>query len=153
MKAIVKLWMLIGLVSNVFAADCVLTVTKDNCWNNYDVNIHFFDGETGQNVAQLVVPANQNWGRVKFTCHAPQIFTATAKFSPDIWEGDSAKTYNSDRVWTLPEVAPAGDTVWAINMCYGKDFATLPQPLNAKNCKCDPKAAPAYDFKVTDVNA
>lgn len=153
MKTLFKIFLGLGLASNIYAADCVLTIIKDNCWTNYDINIEFFDAENGQFVARANVPSNQNWGRVKFKCHSSQIFTAKARFSPDIWEGDSKKTYSSVRVWNLPEIAPAGDAAWAINMCYSKDFASIPEPLNAKNCKCDPKSAPAFDFKITDVNA
>jgi len=134
---------LLFAITPTFATQCVITVHKDTCWETYQVKIQFFDKKNNQPLTSIFIPGNQNWGRVKFNCQPGQVLAASASFSPTIYAGENNKTYSSARFWSLPSSEAEIGAIWALDICFGTDFANLPFPPKASNtCQCNPTDVP-----------
>lgn len=138
-------------VSNAFAVECVITAIKNSCWKDYEATITIRDVQTKKDLTTFKIPQNKDWGRTQFSCQPGQIFDAKASFSPDIWDGDGSKIYNSKRIWGLPTKAPNSDVRWSLNLCYSDDFTGMPEPIKSKNCVCDQSIAPPVEMKTTEI--
>jgi hypothetical protein len=126
-----------------WATQCVLTLVKDSCWTDYQVNVQFTDKLSNKLVTTVNIPANQNWSRVKFNCAAGQVLAGVATFSPIIFSSEKNNTYSGVRFWHLPQTVPEAGVIWSLQICFGSDFANLPFPPKATgNCKCDTSLIP-----------
>ena len=126
-----------------WAAQCVLTLVKDSCWTDYQVNVQFNDKLSNKLVTTVNIPAKQNWSRVKFDCAPGQILGGIATFSPIVFSSEKNNTYAGVRFWNLPQSEPEPGVIWSLQICFGSDFANLPFPPKATgNCKCDVSGIP-----------
>ena len=137
-----RLWLVffgalfISLKLNAFS--CVMTIAKDNCWSNYDVTITVLDLDTHKNITSIVIPKGKTWTKQQFTCQPHQKLMYYATFLPIIWKDDAGKTYRGHSFWALPHSINPGETAWQLNVCYARDFAETPLPVDSRgNCRCD----------------
>lgn len=133
-----------GVSSQVSALDCFLTVVKDSCWTDFDVNVKMTNADEGKQILSITVPKGKSWSREKFTCDAGESLSYMATFSPVFWAADKGKQYPGIKFWKLPEQMKAGDTAWNITVCYPEQFSEVPLPPSARGtCKCDARNIPA----------
>ncbi|WP_231861894.1 hypothetical protein [Legionella hackeliae] len=126
------------LSTSSFAFPCFLTLVKDTCWTNYDVQVVVIDANTNDKVVTVKAPKGKAWGRESFNCSPAQRFFYQATYQPVFWQSEVGKVYSSTRYWTLPAAVGPGDTAWNIPICFPSNFASVPFPPDAQgNCKCD----------------
>ena len=124
--------------AHTYAFPCFLTMVKDNCWTDYEIKVKVVDTKDNKQLAEIIVPKAQSWGRISFQCEPGQIFLLNAKFSPLIWHAEAGRMYVSTRYWSLPKHTSAGEVAWNLSMCYAADFSGVPMPPSSTNsCKCD----------------
>ena len=128
-----------------YALSCVVTLVKDNCWLDYDVTIDIQDSRKKVSLSKALIPKGKNWNRVSFECEPTQVLSATAMFSPAIWEKDKDKVYNAVRFWTLPGLPPEKEALWSINICFPGQFESVPSPLQTQNCGCSLDGIPPVE--------
>jgi hypothetical protein len=132
------------ITAELYAFQCFLTLAKDSCWSNYDINVTVIDASNNQEVATVNLPKGKAWGRQSFSCQPAQEFFYQATYRPVFWQSEMGKIYKSIRYWSLPGVIGPKDTAWNIPVCYPADFATVPLPPDALgNCSCDWSSIPA----------
>jgi len=122
---------------------CYITVAKDNCWANYNVNVEVIDSLSSNVLKKLEIPKGKTWDRQSFECDAMQKLMYQARFTPVFWKGEENKVYSAERFWFMPEKINPGDKAWTIDVCYPKDFGQVPMPPEAGgDCKCDFSSIP-----------
>jgi len=139
---------LLALVSSsTFAFKCYITVIKDSCWKNYNVNVAVLDAvESDRVIKQVSVPKGTPWARDTFDCQPNQQLKMQATFTPVFWEADSGKKYDGLKYWTLPAQIGKGETAWNLTICYPNKFAEVPLPLDAQShCVCDASKIPPVE--------
>lgn len=133
----------IGLVAQVHAFPCFITMVKDNCWTNYNLNVVVTNPTTGKTVTTVSVPQGTAWARQQFNCQPADVLAFTATFDPVFWQNDVGKTYAAQHEWTLPKNITKGETAWNITVCYPAEFSEVPMPPEAgSNCVCNTKDIP-----------
>lgn len=136
---------LFGVVfsQQLMAFDCYLTLAKDNCWTDYDVNVTVTDTVSNQALTVVTVPKGQSWTRQKFTCQPGENLLNTATFSPTVWDATPNMVYNAKKFWALPQTVRAGQTAWELQVCFADAFSAVPMPATATGtCACDFKSIP-----------
>ena len=125
------------------AFTCFLTLVKNSCWVDYNVNVDVTDASTSKSILTGTVLKGKLWSRTKFACEAGQAFNYTATFSPIIWESDKGKHYPGKSTWSLPAEIKKGDTAWNITVCYPEEFSEVPYPItNVTKCVCNNQNLP-----------
>ena len=128
---------------------CQLVVIKNTCWKDYDVSINLIDFKTHQTHQIVELKKGDNYAKQTFKCVPLATYSATATFSPAIWEQDKGKAYESSQVWNAPPALAEGTQAWAISMCFSNDFADVPVPLgDVSNCKCTPPKRKGVKYSV-----
>ncbi len=153
MERIAKLLCNILLLNFIFmckanALSCYITIVKDSCWKNYDLYVTVNNAETGAKLGEIAVYQGKQWGRAKFDCTPGITLELEAKYSPDIWSGDSEKVFKAIRFWKLPKKPTNAEALgWNVSVCYPKWFADVPMPPDASgDCKCDMQAVPKFEI-------
>ena len=142
MKTVIGL-IITGLVTQAHAFSCFLTLAKDSCWTNYNVNVDVIDPTTNHKLITVTVPKGKSWAREPFTCQPGQKLIYYARFSPNFWQGQANVTYAAQRYWTLPSAVTNQETAWEISVCYPQAFSEVPFPPEASgNCQCNFKIIP-----------
>jgi hypothetical protein len=131
-------FLLIALSSQVFAFQCYLTLVKDSCWTNYDVNVVVLNSENNDTLTTIEVPKGKSWSRQPFACNPGMKLMYRATFLPVFWQSEKGKTYWAIRYWSLPAAIGPKESAWDIPVCFSSAFAAVPFPPDATgNCKCD----------------
>ena len=121
----------------VYAFPCFITMVKDSCWAQYNVEVKISDSATNKVVATSSIPVGKSWDRQKFNCEPAETLSLRASFNPVFWESDTGKTYAARHSWSLPLTITKDESAWNITVCYPKDFSEVPMPPEAgNNCKC-----------------
>lgn len=121
-----------------WAFDCYFTLVKDSCWTKYDVTVDVTDANTLKPILTVNIPAGESWVREKFACKPLQKMAYKAHFSPEIWQGDANKTFSGQKFWELPDAIQSYQKAWNVEICYPKQFLSVPFPPDATgNCTCD----------------
>ncbi len=129
---------LLVTASNVYAFNCFITAVKDSCWQGYEIKIDVIDVTADKKILSMVIPKDQDWVRVDFSCYPKQSLLYTATFHPLIWENNADTVYKSKHYWFLPETIKDNEIAWEISLCYTQDFAETPLPAKATgHCICD----------------
>lgn len=127
----------------VHAFTCFVTVIKDSCWTQYNVDVKITNSGTGKAITTSSIVAGKSWDRQKFSCDPEETLSLSATFNPVFWESDTGKVYAARHNWSLPQTINKDETAWNINVCYPKDFAEVPLPPQAgSDCKCDTDSIP-----------
>lgn len=127
-----------------WAFPCYLTLVKDSCWTNYEVNVVMMDALNRNKLTTITVPKSKSWARQKFTCQPGQKLVYEATFKPVFWKSEVGKVYEATRFWFLPNTVGTGETAWDIPVCFPAAFSQVPFPPDAMgNCQCDFKAVPS----------
>ncbi len=130
----------------VQAFPCFVTIVKDNCWLNYNLNVDVTNADTGKSIMKIIVPQGQAWVRQPFVCQTAETLSLTATFDPVIWESQADKVYTGKHYWGLPKAILKGHAGWNVTVCFSKDFAEVPLPPDAPGkCECDLKSIPPID--------
>ena len=120
------------------AFTCFLTIAKDNCWLNYDVQVNIADLATSKVAASVLVPKGQTWSRQVFSCQPAQTFAYSATFQPIIWQNQANVVYRAQKYWGLPKTIGPNETAWEMKVCYSGDFTETPLPPESTgHCACD----------------
>jgi hypothetical protein len=120
------------------AFTCHITIVKDNCWSDYDLNLEVFETRNEHTLLQTTLFEGKTYIRKTFECHAKQEISYKATFSPLIWEKDKDKVYYAKQSITLPEEVHPGEKAWTIDVCFSKQFSNVPMPPTAgQRCECD----------------
>ena len=125
-----------------FAAECVITLVKAECWKGYqlDLNITKSDGMVLGNIS---IAKDKSWGRTSFPCNSGDVLASNISFDPPLWQNEAGKRYSSGRFWSLPSNDDGKDNIYAIQMCFPKDFAKLPvSPNTGIECDCNIQGIP-----------
>ena len=121
-----------------------MTVAKENCWSNYEVNITVVDLDTRKDVTHFSIPKGKPWVRQAFSCQPHQKLMYYATFKPEIWRDDAGKSYRAQRFWGLPTLINPAEKAWELKVCYASDFAETPlPPESGGHCQCDFSGIPA----------
>ena len=121
-----------------WAFDCYYTLVKDSCWTKFNVTVDVVDAVTSRPLTTVTIPAGEVWKREKFACEPHQKLSYKAHFSPEIWQGDEQKTFNGLKFWELPQAIKTNETAWNVEVCYPKQFLSVPLPPDViGNCKCE----------------
>jgi len=141
-----KWWISLALgffTSQLMAFPCYVTMIKQNCWKDYDVTVEITDAVLKKQLASAEVPSDELWTRVKFECKPEQSLSFVAQFSPAIWGGEEEKVYPAKRNWFLPSEITPGMLAWNIDICFPRDFSSVPAPVRgSSNCICDSSNIP-----------
>lgn len=130
-------------IAQAGAFPCFITLLKDSCWKDYEVNVVVKDAVHDKVETKLSIPKNQLWAREKFDCTPKEELSFIAQFSPTIWKGDENKEYAAVHDWFLPETIKPNTTAWNVNICFPKDFADVPLPPgDLINCGCSKNGVP-----------
>ncbi len=125
------------------AFQCFLTLVKDSCWTNYNVNVVITNASTGKAITDVNVYLGKSWNRVQFECQPGETLSFSASFTPVFWQSDQGKVYPGFHDWTLPLKPAKGETAWNITLCYPEQFSEVPLPPTAGNsCKCNKEDIP-----------
>ncbi len=138
--------MLVGVfgLAQAHALPCYITIAKDNCWTNYNVNIDIVDTLTEKVIASMSMYEGTPWVRQKIVCQPGQTVLLKATFTPVFWEADIGKVYFGRRYWSFPKQLVAGESAMSITICYASDFAAVSLPPEASgDCACDMESIPA----------
>lgn len=129
------------------ALSCYITMVKASCWKDFNLNVTVINAESGDKLGEITVPQGQLWDRKEFSCQPGIILALEAKFSPEIWHGDSEKSYKAIRLWRLPKSEDNRDNYsWNFTVCYPEWFSDIPTPPKASiDCKCDMSAVPKFE--------
>ena len=128
----------VGFSFQVQSFPCFVTLVKDSCWKNYNVEIAVTNGSANKLITKVSIPKGKSWARQQFACQPADILLLSATFTPVFWENDTKKTYVAKREWKLPTAVKKGDTAWNITTCYPAQFAEVPFPPDADgHCKCN----------------
>ena len=120
---------------------CKVMLIKNSCWKDYDVTINIIDFKSRQSLQTVELKKGDNYAEQAFECVPLVTYSATATFSPPIWEEDKGKAYGASQVWNAPPALAEGMQAWAISMCFPNDFTGVPAPLGeVSNCECTPPA-------------
>ena len=131
------------LSTQAISMTCFLALAKDSCWTNYEVKLAVTDTATGLVVANIDVPKNRTWVRVKFPCKSEQTLSFKAQYSPVIWQGTEGQQYSAQNYWQL-SMESSKTQAQSLNVCFGRDFSEVPTPVNAKSqCVCNMSSIPA----------
>lgn len=140
---------LLGLISiflaitKAYAFPCYVTVAKENCWVDYDVNVTVIDAKTRQPLSAVHIAKGDMWGRASFTCQPGETLMYSATFAPTIWDGEENNVYEALRFWSLPTAPRPKELAWEINVCFAQAFSGVPLPPQASGvCVCDFKSIP-----------
>ncbi|MBA2711367.1 MAG: hypothetical protein H0U57_12350 [Tatlockia sp.] len=130
---------LVSLSSQSFAFQCYLTLVKDTCWKNYEVNVNVLDSNNNDKVLTTVVVAkDKTWARQPFDCNPGMKLMYSATFKPVFWQSEVGKSYAAFKYWTLPNKIGADESAWDIPVCFASAFSAVPFPPDALgNCKCN----------------
>ena len=138
-------------LNSAWAIDCYFTLVKDSCWTKFNVDVEVSDAITFKHLLNISVPAGTSWKREPFVCTVGQKISYKAKFSPEIWEGDTKKVFLAQRFWQLPREVKENQTAWEVAVCYPKQFSEVPLPANVSgDCKCDFSVVPKIEPKIID---
>ncbi|MCX7115621.1 MAG: hypothetical protein NTW08_06925 [Gammaproteobacteria bacterium] len=131
-----------------FSFPCYVTVLKDSCWTNYDVQVMVMDGVQKKQLLAVSVPKGQAYQRQKFECSARQELAFNATFQPVIWENEKGMVYPAKQFVFLPEAVNKDDKAWNIPICFSSAFTKVPMPPAATGqCVCDFATVPALTPK------
>ena len=126
------------------AFPCFLTLVKDNCWANYDVNVDVTNATTGQSIMSINAPHGQSWARQAFNCQPSDKLSLKANYTPTIWATDKDTSYLGGHFLMLPDAVKSGDTAWNVNVCFSADFLDVPVPPTSNGkCQCSMDKIPA----------
>ncbi|MBA2651630.1 MAG: hypothetical protein H0U73_05110 [Tatlockia sp.] len=129
---------LAALSSEALAFQCYLTLVKDSCWMNYEVQINVINSVDNSILTTVTVPKGKPWVRQPFDCNPGTKLMYQATFSPVFWESEKGKSYWAMTYWTLPEKIGAKESAWDIPVCFATAFSAVPFPPDATgNCKCN----------------
>ena len=132
------------LSTQLFAFPCTVTLVKDSCWTNFNVNMVVTDVQSGKPITTILVPKGTSWKRGSFECQPSQKIIYSATFDPAIWEGTEGRIYNAQQYWALPESFTSSQKAWEIPVCFPSAFAEVPMPATGSgNCICDFTSVPA----------
>ena len=129
--------------TQLFAFTCYMTVVKDSCWTNFDVNMQVMDAVANKLITTVSIPKGTAWTRQKFECSPGTKMLYKATYTPLIWQSEVGKVYMAKNYWTLPVNIKTGDSAWDVPVCFPKEFAEVPFPPDAQgNCQCNFKVIP-----------
>ena len=125
------------------AFPCFITLVKDNCWTDYDVDVTVINVSNEKVLTTIHIPKGESWVRYELPCDPKQTVMFRAVFSPVFWESDAKKVYFGERYWSFPEKIDAGAEAWNMNICFTRHFADVPLPPKASgHCACDMASLP-----------
>lgn len=133
----------------LFALDCYLSVVKNSCWSNYEVDVDILKPDaSGTVLFSAKVPKDKQWARIKVKCQPGQRFYARSQMFPVFWESEKGKYYYLKRYWALPKNVDKDTTALHVPICFPKAFSGVPLPPDATgNCKCDFDQLPPLELK------
>lgn len=140
-------FLLFLLVSKeLYAIPCYVTVLKDKCWENYHVSVQVRDAFNKQNLAVILIPKGQLYGRARFECSSKQGLDFWAEFTPVFWENDKGKVYRIKSFIFMPEKLRENEIAWHVPICFSSHFSGVPlPPTGGANCICDFSSVPSVD--------
>ena len=131
------------LCLQVHAFPCFITLVKDNCWTDYDVDVTVINVLNEKVLATINIPKGESWVRHELVCEPKQTVMFRAVFSPVFWESDAKKVYFAKRYWSFPEKIDKGAGAWNMNICFTQHFAAVPiPPEGSGRCACDMASIP-----------
>ncbi len=135
-----------SLFNQLNAFPCYITMVKNTCWTDYNVNVDVIDLATNKVVAAMSMPVGKSWDRREFSCEPQQTVMLQATYSPSIWEKESGKIYYGKHEWSFPEKINKGEGAWNMTLCFSNDLQEVPLPPKASGqCVCDLKNIPKIE--------
>lgn len=132
---------------------CYLTVVKNDCWKNYNVEITLTDLKSKKVMATLMTDKGKLWGRTTFQCELGAVIEYSATYSPVYWQSDKNKIFHSNKFWTLPDSLQGSEKALNITICFPDQFVGTPTPPEATStCKCDKSIAPEIKLPAVEAN-
>jgi hypothetical protein len=114
-----------------------IVIVKNSCWKGYSVTVDYVDLRSAQHQQTVSLGPDDMEAKVNFNAEVDKPHQFSAKFSPEIWAGDSKKVFNSTQVWVVPESLPAGKERYEMRLCFPNDFQGVPAQIsNVVNCVC-----------------
>ncbi|MBA3536449.1 MAG: hypothetical protein H0T84_07565 [Tatlockia sp.] len=130
--------LLVSLSNNVFPFQCYITLVKDSCWTNYNVQVKVINSDDNKIMSTVEAPKGKTWARQPFDCNPGMKLMYSASFSPVFWQSEEGKTYEAIRYWTLPDKVGDKESAWDIPVCFASAFSGVPFPPDAVgDCRCD----------------
>ncbi len=128
--------------SSLFAEEknfvCKLHLAKGECWQDYEVKVQIMNAVTYSVKKEVKLAANEMSKKEEFPCHPREQITFTASYSPEIWQGDKSKLFDTNKIWNTPSSLSETAGAWIVKICYPKQFSEVPLPAGAgKDCKCN----------------
>ncbi len=143
MRRLFLLFLGIHVFTQVYAFPCFITLVKDNCWTDYDVDVTVINAVNEKILTTIHVPKGDSWARQELVCEPQQMVLFEAVFSPVFWVSEAKKIYLGKRYWSSPKKIDPGAGAWNINVCFSDDFAAVPlPPESAGHCACDMTGVP-----------
>ena len=143
MRRIIMLLLGTGVFLQAYSFPCYITLVKDNCWTEYDVNVTVINVLNEQVLTTIHIPKGESWSRKELVCEPKQTVMFKAVFSPVFWESDSKKVYFGKRYWSFPDKIVAGAGAWDMKICFSDHFAAVPlPPEGGGHCACDMTGIP-----------
>lgn len=119
--------------------NCVVVVSKNPQWSQYDVNISLHDFLTQRPIMTFHLPKasaksqSLNMASAHFDCSQYQEIQFYATFSPPIWQNQANKVYSSTIVWNITQQLAAlknGQNQLQIQVKFPEQFANVPELIN-----------------------
>lgn len=146
MRRLMVMFSGVCLFIQVHAFPCYITMVKDNCWLNYNVNVDIVDVSTEKVVATMTIPEGKPWDRKEIACQPKQTVKLKATYSPAFWAKEAGKFYYGKREWSFPEEIKKGDAAWNMILCFASDIEEVSLPPEVSGpCVCDMKDIPAIE--------
>ena len=124
----VLITILIIIWNNITSAapgKCTVTITKSNCWVNYDVQIKILDTSKNKKIATISINKGEITAKQDIPCSSGQTLKYLANFQPAIWQEDKNKNYYSKQYIQIPE-----GNAWKLIIDFPNSFNELPEPIN-----------------------
>lgn len=120
---------------------CVLQVSKNTCWKDYDVKVSAKMQEDSKELIALTIAKDKDSATGTWKCKPNDQFFLNSSFAPAVWKEEEGKSYRSSKVYQVPESVEAKAESWNVSACFPDDFAQVPMPdKEMKNCGCAPAA-------------
>ncbi len=119
---------------------CVVEIAKSDCWQNRNISLAFAmnDAVTLKVINSYKMDAKTNLLQATFACDTASSIGFTAVMTPPVWPQDKGKLFHTQSVYVIPTALQKGADKWILQLCFSKDFSSVPFPVNGKvsNCKC-----------------
>ena len=125
------------LPSQAMAFSCSVKLVKTVCWKDRALILKVINADNLETETIHELEQDKSFLEVPLDCKKLNRVSFEVSFDPPIWEADKGRFYKAKRLWNIPKRLPLGADNWSIDLCFARDFSSVPLPLvDFTKCTC-----------------